>query len=585
MPYNPVERKIMFRNADLRSRILSVAVASALGVTGMAVAAAPAGGRSATTPLVRAHAPVATAPAASAGANFSVLTRATLLNRGDVVQNAVALSKPVDVSVVLNLRDDAGMKAAIAAAHAGNGPRVMSKAQLQNHLPTQAQAQAVANYLKGAGFTKVSIAPNRMIVHATGSAAAVQSAFQTSLVNVRTKDGRNAFANSAPIHIPASLKGTVQAVLGLQTVHMAHTYDRVTVQGHYPQEFADIYGASALPPATDVNAAVWGWGSMQNTVNDLDDFMNNTGLDAGTVTVVCTDYDGYNSGTVSSTDPTCQNYDEGETEWSMDSQSILAMSGGLASLTFYAAYGGYNTSITTALNEIVTPTAGEPMAQVINGSFGECERYEDANQGGDGSAQADDALFQLAAAQGQTFSISTGDSSADECGDGQMDSASYPASSPWVVAVSGTTLRASSTTWARENVWLGAGGSPSSFEMAQDWQSPLTYGTYAGMRGPDVAFDANPSSGELVLLQGSYHQIGGTSLAAPLFAGSWARILEGNPDLGFAAPNLYTLPAAVLHDVRAGNNRGYVAKPGWDWATGLGSFDVGRAAAMLAPAQ
>jgi hypothetical protein len=35
--------------------------------------------------------------------------------------------------------------------------------------------------------------------------------------------------------------------------------------------------------------------------------------------------------------------------------------------------------------------------------------------------------------------------------------------------------------------------------------------------------------------------------------------------------------------VRAGNNRGYIAKPGWDWATGLGSIDVGRAAAILAP--
>jgi pseudomonalisin/xanthomonalisin len=269
----------------------------------------------------------------------------------------------------------------------------------------------------------------------------------------------------------------------------------------------------------------------------------------------------------------------------MDSQSILAMSGGVKSLTFYAAYGGYNTTITDSLAEIVTPTQGQPMAQVINASFGECERYQDANQGGDGSMQSNDAMFQIGVAQGQTFSVSTGDAGADECGDGQLNSASFPASSPWVVAVSGTTLRASDTTWARENVWLDAGGSPSSAETAQSWQTDLTYGTYAGQRGPDVAFDANPSSGELVLLQGNYYQVGGTSLSAPLFAGAWARILQGNPDLGFAAPSLYTLPAAVLHDVRAGNNGGYLAKPGWDWATGLGSFDVGRAAAVLAPAE
>lgn len=571
--------------ANLRSRILAVAVASALGVSGMATAAPLPSGHSATTTPPR-SAPVVAAPITAFGnAQFSVLSKATLLSSGDAVRSATALTKPVHVSVVLNLRNETDMKAAIAAAHTGTGPRVMSNTQLESYLPTQAQAQAVADYLTRAGFTNVKVTPNRMIVNATGNAAVVQSAFQTSLVNVRTHDGRDAFANSSSIHIPASLQGTVQAVLGLQTVHKAHTYDAVTVEAHYPQEFADIYDASALPPATDINAAVWGWGSMQNTVNDLNDFMTNTGLSAGAVTVVCTDYNGYDAGGVVTNDPTCNNHDEGETEWSMDSQSILAMSGGVKSLTFYAAYGGYNDSLTNTLNEIVTPTAGEPLAQVINASFGECERWKDINQGGDGSAQAQDALFQIADAQGQTFAVATGDSGANECGDGQVDSASSPASSPYVVAVAGTTLSASSTTWGREVVWLRSGGSPSSFEIAQPWQAPLTYGTYAGMRGPDVAFDASPDSGEYVLIQGNYYAVGGTSLATPLFSGSWARILESNPSLGFAAPYLYTLPASALHDVRAGNNRGYIAKPGWDWATGLGSFDVGRAAAILAPAQ
>src|SRR5690348_5194776 len=569
----------MFKNrATLRSRILSVAVISALGVTGAAVAA------TAVQRPVRAGA----APAAQ----FGVLTRATTLNRGDVVKSAVPLTKQVRVTVTLKLRDEAGMKGFLGQPSHG----VMSQAQLANHLPTQAQAQAVANYLKGAGFTNIQISANRMLVNATGSAAAVQSAFKTPLVNVHTKDGRNAFANSAAIQIPASLQGTVQAVLGLQTVHKAHTLvqtnARVGVGGHMPTEFADIYGASSLPAATDVDAAVWGWGSMENTVNDLTDFMESTGLSAGTVNVVCTDTNGIDWSTftplggISIGDPTCNgNFDEGETEWSMDSQSILAMSGGVKSLTFYAAYGGYNITVTDSLNEIVTPTVGEPLAQVINASFGECERYQDANQGGDGSMQSNDALFQIAVSQGQTFSVSTGDHGSDECGDGGLNSASYPASSPWVVAVSGTTLRASDTTWARENVWLDAGGSPSSAEAAQPWQAGLTYGTFAGQRGPDVAFDANPSSGGIIWIQGGYQQWGGTSLAAPIFAGAWARILESNPTLGFAAPNLYTLPAAALHDVRAGNNGGYLAKPGWDWATGLGSFDVGRAAAILAPAQ
>ncbi len=571
----------MFKQcAKFRNRAIVLAVAGALGVSGAALAIAPAGAG-----VVRAT-PVATA-------QFSVLTKATSLGRGDVVKSAVALGNPVRVTVALKLRDEAGMKTFLSQPAHG----VMSQAQLQNHLPTQAQAQAVATYLKGAGFSNIQISANRMLVHATGTAAAVQTAFKTPLVSVHTSDGRSAFANSAAVQIPASLQGTVQAVLGLQTVHKAHTMvqpddTRVGIGGHYPQEFADIYGASSLPAATDVDVGVWGWGSMENSVNDLSDFMTSTGLSAGTVNVVCTDTNGIDFSTgeglggISIGDPTCGGLpDEGEVEWSMDSQDILAMSGGVKSLTFYAAYGGYNTTITDALNEIVTPTVGEPLAQVINASFGECERYQDANQGGDGSMQSNDALFEVAVSQGQTFSVSTGDHGSDECGDGNANSASYPASSPWVVAVSGTTLRASDTTWARENVWLDAGGSPSSAETAQSWQTGLTYGTYAGQRGPDVAFDANPSSGGLILIQGGYQQWGGTSLAAPIFAGSWARILESNPALGFAAPNLYTLPAAALHDVRAGNNGQYLAKPGWDWATGLGSFDVGRAAAILAPSQ
>ena len=551
-------------NQGLRRQLLALAIAGAFGCVGVATAAVPSGGQ------------------------FATLTKATQLHRGDVVNSAVPLNKPVRVSVVLKLRDDAGMKAFLSRPSHG----VMSRTQLQGHLPTEAQAQAVANYLKGAGFGHVSISANRMIVSATGSAVAVKSAFNTSLVNVRTHDGRNAFANNTPVRIPASLQGSVQAVLGLQTVHKAHTMARPNAQagigGHMPTEFADIYNSSSLPAATDVDVAVWGWGSMENSVNDLSDFMSTTGLSAGTVNVVCTDTNGidWNTGEglggISIGDPTCNgNFDAGEVEWSMDSQDILAMSGGVKSMTFYAAYGGYNTTITDALAEIVTPTQGEPLAQVINASFGECERYQDANQGGDGSMQSNDAMFQIAAAQGQTFSVSTGDSGSDECGDGGLNSASYPASSPWVVAVSGTTLRASDTTWARENVWLGAGGSPSSAETAQSWQAGLTYGNFAGQRGPDVAFDANPSSGGLILIQGGYQQWGGTSLAAPIFAGAWARILQGNPSLGFAAPNLYTLPASALHDVRAGNNGGYIAKPGWDWATGLGSFDVGKAAAAL----
>lgn len=110
----------------------------------------------------------------------------------------------------------------------------------------------------------------------------------------------------------------------------------------------------------------------------------------------------------------------------------------------------------------------------------------------------------------------------------------------------------------------------------------MTYGPYKGARGPDVAFDANPGTGSIITLYGGPAQIGGTSLSAPLFAGAWARILQTDPGLGFAAPHLYALPASAWYDVRSGNNRGWTARRGWDYATGLGSLNVAVAAQALA---
>jgi hypothetical protein len=512
---------------------------------------------------------------------FTAITPATRLAHGDVVHGAMPLSQSIRVTLVLKLRNLSQLEAFNARPHAS-----MSQAQLAaSHLPTKSQAEAVAGFLKRSGFRNVAISENRMLVSGYADAGKVAQAFRTSFARVRTHDGRAAFANVSNVNIPAALQDTVQAVLGLQTVHKAHVLARAGGQattggigGHGPLEFASIYGADGLQPATNVDVAVWGWGSMAQTLADLDTFTDANGLPRVNAQVVCTDYDGHDAGGFSTTDPTCNNFEQGTVEWDLDSQDIVGMSGGVRSLTFYAAYGGFNDSMANALNEIVTPTQGEPLASVINASFGECERYQDVNQGGDGSAQAYDALFQIAQAQGQTFAVATGDSGADECGDGQSDSASFPASSPYVIAVAGTTLRASSTTWERENEWIGSGGSPSSFEQAPAWQAPLTYGPHAGMRGPDVAFDANPSSGAIIYNAGGMLQVGGTSLAAPLFAGAWARLLaNGAVDpMAPAGQQLYAMPASYFHDIRSGNNRGYVTRRGWDWASGRGSLDLSK---------
>src|SRR6185312_1930518 len=190
--------------------------------------------------------------------------------------------------------------------------------------------------------------------------------------------------------------------------------------------------------------------------------------------------------------------------------------GGVGKLIFYAANSLSNSDLTAAFNKAVS----DNQAQVVNVSLGECETsaYQD------GSMAADDQILALGVAQGQTFSISTGDSGSNECTKKPTGTTpSYPASSPYVVAVSGTSLSTgASNSWVSETLWSGAGGSPSTVEPKPSWQT----------------------------------QGGGTSLAAPLFAATWARMLAAHPTLGFAGPHLYSVSTASYHDVTSGSNGG-----------------------------
>ena len=130
------------------------------------------------------------------------------------------------IEVALKLRNQAQLQSFIATANAANSTeaqRTLTADQFNAlHAPTQADAQTVADFLTNAGFQNVTIASNRMLVSANGTAAVAQAAFSTSFARVQTADGRVAFANNEDVNIPASLHGIVLSVLGLQTVHRPH---------------------------------------------------------------------------------------------------------------------------------------------------------------------------------------------------------------------------------------------------------------------------------------------------------------------------------------------------------------------------
>ena len=516
------------------------------------------------TALVAAIALIVTASMAPFGAHAAntMAASATALRKGDVVLGALPSSHPMHISVALKLRNPDQLKSFLAAAGqrgAKTFGQTMSHDQLMaKHAPTAEQAQRVANYLRQFGFTNIVIAPNRLLVSADGNADAAQQAFMASFVRVKSHDGRDTYANTHDVHIPASLQDTVLSVIGLQDVHRAHlALTTQAVTGHNPTEFSSIYGANNVATGAGVTVGIITQGSISQTITDLNTFTSNNGLPTVTTQTVNT------NGTGTDT--------SGIGEWNLDSQDIVGMAGGqVGKIIFYNIPTLSNSDLTADINTAVSANA----AKIVNVSLGECET--DAQ--GDGSAAAQDQSFQAAAAQGQTFSISTGDSGADECGNGGT-TPSWPAASQYVIAAAGTTLNASTTTWSSETVWSGSGGSQSTFEPKPSWQT-LWSGARRGVA--DIAFDADPNSGSKVIVNGSIQQIGGTSLSAPLFSGAWARVIATKgTSVGFAGPLIYQLPQSDFHDVVSGNNAGSTATTGYDLASGRGSLILNTAMAHI----
>ena len=235
-------------------------------------------------------------------------------------------------------------------------------------------------------------------------------------------------------------------------------------------------------------------------------------------------------------------------------------------------------------------------ARAASASFGECEFAASL----DGSLAADDNAFMEAAAQGQTVFTSAGDTGgfcAVAVGvngvPAGVPDVSYPASSPWVIAVGGTTLVTNSNgSYSSEAAWVAGGGGPSLFEAPPAYQKGVappvsapcvTAGAACGRAVPDIAMDADPNSGANVYVGGQPEGVGGTSLSSPLSLGVWARMESARSNrLGFAGRRLYAASGTTaFHDITVGDTGPYPATPGFDYATGIGTFDVAKAIARI----
>jgi subtilase family serine protease len=175
---------------------------------------------------------------------------------------------------------------------------------------------------------------------------------------------------------------------------------------------------------------------------------------------------------------------------------------------------------------------------------------------------------------------------------------SYPAVSPNVLAVGGTSLTLNGSTYASESAWSDSGGGISRYENLPSYQTDTysngaTTATSTKRMSPDVAYDANPNTGFAVYdstpyspyypyrfgAQSGWFQVGGTSAGAPQWAALVAiadqgRALDGESPLSGGSqtlPAIYNMSSSDFHNITSGGNNRYSAGTGYNLVTGRGS--------------
>jgi kumamolisin len=257
---------------------------------------------------------------------------------------------------------------------------------------------------------------------------------------------------------------------------------------------------------------------------------------------------------------------------------------------------------------------GAKLPNVISVSYGECESIVSPYTA---ARTLVERQLTATAALGITTVVAAGDSGSSACARGvkpsQLTSSdkkpqtSWPATSPWVLAVGGTNLTlGGQNTIASTGPWndtlypppyqssAGGGGGSSTFESRPWWQPAQSFANSKYRMVPDVAAFADESPGYPIVCSGgvqgcsagaqSIAFVGGTSAAAPLMAGMialWTQAAhnQGKPKPGFVPPLVYSTaqrnPGAFV-DVTTGTNALFggsccPARPGFDLATGWGS--------------
>ena len=471
--------------------------------------------------------------------------------------------------------------------------------------PAANDVAKVENWLRSQGFSVIYTPKNNHYVSAEGSVAQLAAAFGAhfGLYNVQ---GQTLRSPAAEVSIPSTLAGVIKAVIGLdESYQFVETHRRVDTQapptagfrnapplpsywaepplspytfptgfisiagtapwspkGYTPDQIKGAYGISGYDGSGQTVAIIDAYGS-PTILRDVNQWSTNRGLPVMTTAQLLQVVP---PGVYKRPQNPKQDPQGWYGEETLDVEAVHGMAPG-ARIVYVGAPNSYQ-DLDAAMNYVVD----QHLAQIVTNSYG----FSTTELLPPGYVlPMEDTLIQ-AAIEGIGVYFSSGDSG-DETVNFGFATTDWPASSPWVTAVGGTSLgigaagtRVLETGWGTSNYncdtstlictrtgWAYGSGGGVSVDFIEPGYQKSAGLTFSGRGVPDVAALADPQAGLLVgqtqtFPDGVYYdeyRVGGTSLASPIFAGLMALAdQKAGHAHGFANPLLYDNPAA-FYDV------------------------------------
>ena len=464
---------------------------------------------------------------------------------------------------------------------------------------TQEDAQKVIAALKPFGLQPTGTDLATRTVTFTGTVAEMENAFLVKLFNYSHPDG-NYRGRTGYLHIPKELDGIITGVFGLDnrrvarrkkhvTTHLANQAATTSIPASWYTS-AELGTHYSFPPGDGSDQAVglleFGGGYFPD---DLEHFCQLANISEPTIVPISVD------GTSTSAK------DGAEGEVMMDIEVIAGVCPKSTIVVYFAAFT--EKGWIAAIDKATQDRQNNPG--VISASWGNPESVYVW------SASAMNAINETlkeAALLGVTVCIAAGDdgSSDADTKDG-LAHVDFPSSSPYALAVGGTTIPKKGVQQP-DIVWFegsgmrnqkdpsgSTGGGVSAVFPRPSWQSAINIpsvnpGAITGRVIPDIAANADwVASPYLLVVDGGAQGNGGTSAATPLVGALITLInatLKAPNRTGYLAPLLYgaapggaagsTVGSTCCTDVTSGDNKtatagGYSAGPGYDAASGWGT--------------